>query len=1033
MNMIKERIGKLLEDISICIYPQKKKITEYSVCRVESGLIDIQTIDPAIFQPFDIRQGWGGNGEYFLFATTIIIPEDFNDRTVIYRLSTGLEGQWDAVNPQFRVYVNGYLKQGLDVNHREVLLTGNAVAGEEYTLLLLAFTGEEKYFIQLDSEICILDKRTQQYYYDVLVPYQTVCLLDEKEKTAVETLKALNESLNLLDLRRSGTKEYYDSLKKAQGFINSQFYDKLCGKQEEGLVYCVGHTHIDCAWLWTTAITKDKVIRSFSTVIELMKRYPEYRFMSSQPLLYQYVKEYAPDLYRQIKARIEEGRWEPDGGMYVEADCNLISGESMARQFLYGQKFFQEEFDKVSKVLWLPDVFGYSPALPQIMKKCGIEYFMTTKLNWNETNQFPYDTFIWEGMDGSKILSHLIPTKDYKKMPNEGNFEPEYFTTYNGVLNPSQVKGAWHRYGQKELGEKVLMAYGFGDGGGGPTPEMLEHQRRLQKGIPGCPTTIQSGVMEFFTALRKEVEDNQKYLHKWSGELYFENHRGTYTSMGIVKKLNRKAEFLLAKVEYLSTMNYALNKIEYPKKQLEEAWLLLLKNQFHDIIPGSSIYEVYEETLQDYEELFRSTKDLEEKALQTIVQNIYSPAGSYVFFNPNGFPADGRIEIENVQGKEVYEVTNIPPKGYLAVIKEELHPMDKNVWIKENSMENPYLVLEWNKKGQIIRLYDKRTARNLIRKGEAANVLMTYEDRPHCYDAWNINHYYKEKAWEIDDIQSITVVEDNGYTASIRISRRYLDSTIEQYITMYSNKARIDIRNVIDWKEHNILLRALFPVDIHANEATYDVAFGNIKRPANFNTSWDRAKFEVCAHKWMDFSEGNYGISILNDGKYGCDVHDGVLGLTLLKSAIYPNPMADKQVHEFTYSLLPHIGSLNESETVKEAYLLNNPVFVQKKEKESGLLLNRYSFVSSDAENIMIETIKKAEITDDQVILRFYEFQNKRQIVTLTFAHEIIEASECDMLEREERELLCQGNQLQLYVGCYEVKTIKVKLLFAFN
>ena len=366
----------------------------------------------------------------------------------------------------------------------------------------------------MNSSLKVLDRKTEKYYYDLEVPYQSARLLNTEDQAYITIIQALNESLNLLDMRKEGSKEYYQSLEKAQEYITKEFYEKYCDGEKSPIIYCVGHTHIDCAWLWTLRVTEDKAVRSFSTVLELMKEYPEYVFMSSQPQLYKYVKKNAPDVYEQIKERVKEGRWEPDGGMFVEADCNIASGEALVRQFVHGQRFFKEEFGVDNEILWLPDVFGYSAALPQILQKCGIPYSMTTKISWNEFNKMPYDTFEWEGIDGSRVLTHFVPTRDYNKAAVEGGTETEHLPLITDISIQARMKGAWARYSQKYLNEEVLCSFGFGDGGGGPTKDMLENQRRLAKGLPGMPRTKMSTAKEFFHVLDKHVTD-KKYLPTW--------------------------------------------------------------------------------------------------------------------------------------------------------------------------------------------------------------------------------------------------------------------------------------------------------------------------------------------------------------------------------------------------------------------------------------------------------------------------------------------------------------------------------------
>ena len=525
MIFIKERVGKLISDLKELIYTDVLPVREYRFLKTQERFEDIRNLNTDSWSVLKEGELWGGHREYFWFETVVTLPESFQGKCVVYELKTGREGEWDATNPQFSIFVNGKRIQGLDVNHREVILTESAKAGESFRIVLSAFTGDNNFRLVMDSCVKVLHRETEKYYYDISVPYEVARLLPPESREFRNIILTINESLNLLDLRREHSPEYEASLKQAQEYMEKEFYGKYTGDCQEK-VYCVGHTHIDVAWLWTLAVTEDKAVRSFSTVLELMKQYPEYIFMSSQPQLYKYVKKNAPEVYEQIKERVKEGRWETEGGMFVEADCNLTSGESLVRQFLYGKKFFREEFGKDSEILWLPDVFGYSAALPQIMKKCGIRYFMTTKISWNEFNKMPYDTFMWEGIDGTRILTHFSPSRDYNKAAVEGGTETEHFTTYNAYINPSQVKGGWERYSQKYLNNEVLMSFGYGDGGGGPVRDMLENHRRLSRGIPGCPQTVMSTAGNFFHTLEENVKD-KKYLPVWVGELYLEYHRGT--------------------------------------------------------------------------------------------------------------------------------------------------------------------------------------------------------------------------------------------------------------------------------------------------------------------------------------------------------------------------------------------------------------------------------------------------------------------------------------------------------------------------
>lgn len=1054
MILIKERVGKLIEEVQKAIYGESLPIDSYKMKKTNVRLENEGCPDTSSWELLGREEIWGGHREMFYFETEAAIPSHWEGQTVVYRLRTGKEGEWNALNPQFLAYVNGQKRHGLDVNHREILLSSQAVPGERFRILLAAYTGDHNFSLRMDSQFQILYRDVEKYFYDLSVPYETARLLPKDSQEYLDIIQALNESLNLLDMRQIHSPMFFESLKKAQAYLTENFYQKKCGHKDP-LISCVGHTHIDCAWLWTLKTTEDKAVRSFSTVLELMDQYPEYIFMSSQPQLYKYVQKNAPDIYQKIKERVAQGRWEPEGGMFVEADCNLASGEALVRQFLYGTRFFEKEFGKKNQILWLPDVFGYSAALPQIMKKCGIRYFMTTKISWNELNKMPYDTFYWEGIDGTKILTHFSPSRDFGAQAVEGGAETEHFTTYNAMLGPSMVKGAWQRYSQKYLNSQALMSYGYGDGGGGPTREMLENQRRLSQGIPGCPRTEPSTAADFFHNLEKDVS-SAKYMPTWTGELYLEYHRGTYTSMARNKKYNRRAEFSCENLEFYSVLSKLLTDSPYPKQELRDAWEVTLRNQFHDILPGSSIKEVYEDSQKEYEELLHSNQDHTEALLEKMADSISAGEGSLVIFNPNSSshpapmtlakellpetaknpilvplseaPFGSPIPLQKTKEGWVGIVSGLPPKGYAAYQVTEIlgGSHQEEFSVTKERIETPYFHISLNQSGHFTSIYDKRVQRELLTKGELGNRIISYEDRPHNFDAWDINNYYKEKSWPVDEVTSIQVVEEGPIRGAIKIQRPYLNSVIVQYLYFYRDLPQIDIRNEIDWKESQILLRTYFPVDIHANEATYEIQYGNVQRPTHTNTSWDFAKFEVCAHKWLDYSETGYGVSILNDCKYGCDVHDSVIGLSMLKSGIHPNPDADKEHHTFWYSICPHTGTFREGETVQKAYALNNPCQAVVKHTSSfGPLPASYSLIRTDRPNVIIQAVKEEE-EGDHLIVRLYEYQNQRSQVRLTFGFPVESCTECNMLEREDTPVSFTEDTLTFEIRPFEIRTFKI-------
>ena len=1053
--LLKERAGKLLEVLRDLICSDIRPVAQYEYIHVENadespeGRDILPDADASDWQTITNAEVWGGHRERFYFRTTVVIPPEFAGKRVIYELRTGREGEWDAVNPQFMAYVNGIPRQGLDVNHRTILLAECAEAEERFEILLSAFTGDQNFHLLLDSEIKTEEPEIRKYYYDIRLPYETARLLPPDSTEYILIIQAITDSLNRLDLREKYSPAFFESLKEAQRCITEDFYEKICAPSPE-VVACVGHTHIDCAWLWTLRTTRDKAVRSFSTVLELMKRYPEYKFMSSQPQLYDYVKQDAPEIYEQIRARVAEGRWEAEGGMWVEADCNITSGESFVRQLIHGLGFFQKEFGKKNRILWLPDVFGYSAALPQIMKKCGLDYFMTTKISWNEFNRMPCDTFIWRGIDGSEVLTHFSSSRDYNAPAVEGSFLTEHYTTYNALLDPSQVKGNWKRYGQKELQTESLMIYGYGDGGGGPTEEMLENCRRMEKGIPGCPQTHQTHAREFFEKLEKDVAGN-RFLPTWEGELYLEYHRGTYTSMARNKRYNRKAEFALQNLEWYAVMAGQMLNKPYPGEKLHQLWEIILRNQFHDILPGSSIHEVYEDSRKEYERLFLEEERIRKELAGALADAAEGDAGDIAVFNPNSADIPSALRLcredaagadallldgqafelqETAEGDYVAVVAGIPAKGY-SVLKrlKDAGPGVKKAdgeprMIRScREIETPFFHVILNEKGQFISLYDRINEREVIPRGEAANRIVSYEDIPHNYDAWDINHYYTEKSWEIDEVSEIEITENGPVRACLKITRNYLSSVIVQHLYFYRDLPQIDIRNEIDWNESHILLRDYFPVDIHTDEAVFEIQYGNVKRPTHSNTSWDQAKFEVLCHKWLDVSEEGYGVSILNESKFGCSVKNGVIGLTMLKSATYPNPDADREHHSFTYAICPHDGDFRQGRTIAKAYMLNNPLLAVKKRTPGGILPGRFSAARTEEDHVTIEVIKKA-IDGDGTILRLYETDNRRGKVTLHVCGPYVKAWETDLLEEKKKELTIHEGMIEIYIMPYEIRTI---------
>lgn len=1035
MIFAKERITVICEQLKTMAKAQKLPLTTWQMKKGNFLYPADADAAAAAWEAFDsLTMHWYGPDAHYWFRTQLTVPQSFEGKPLWLVIHTQIEEWDDGKNPQFLLFVDGEITQGLDMNHREVLITSCAKAGKTYTLDLQAYTGTLHSEFRLIGEAVELNACVNSLYYDLQVPLWGTERMQKDDKTCIDILTVLNDTINLLDLRKPHSEEFYASVDKASAYIRQKLYKDMAG-YDDVVATCIGHTHIDVAWWWTVAQTREKVARSFATVLKLMDEYPDYKFMSSQPQLYTFLKERYPELYAKIKERIKEGRWEPEGGMWLEADCNLTSGESLVRQFLHGKRFFKDEFGVDNRVLWLPDVFGYSAALPQIMKKSGIDYFMTTKLSWNQFNKVPCDTLNWRGIDGSEVFTHFISTLGV------GQKTSNFFTTYNGMLHPDAIMGGWERYQNKEINNDILIAFGYGDGGGGPTRAMLETSTRMDKGVKGIPKVRQAFSLKYFEELEARVKDSRR-LPTWVGELYFEYHRGTYTSMARNKRSNRKSELMLMDLELLSVMAQGCG-VDYPAEQLNSMWKTVLLNQFHDILPGSSIQEVYEVTRKEYAEIKQLGTSLIDERMFALAGAAATP--TVTVFNTTGFErsdvvnlgkvdasvqslTDGEGKLHPIQhtpeGALIY-LTALPSKGYagyaLSAEAMEQKPFD----ISECGINTPFYSVLFDHSGMMISLFDKENAREVLQWGEHANLMRVYEDKPIYFDNWDIDIFHTEKFWDVDNVLSMEWTDTGTVRATLKVTRKFSDSLICQSIHFYADSRRIDFETYVDWHEHQHLLKVHFPVDIHTDEATFDIQFGNVTRKTHNNTSWDMARFESCAHKWMDVSEGGYGVSLLNDCKYGHSIHDGNIALTLIKSGIEPNPTTDQEEHFFTYSLYPHAGTWREGNTAQEAYKLNQPALTV----QGGKAGKTASFAAISADYVMFETVKLAE-NGDGIILRLYEYKNCRGTVTAALCSQIASIVECDLMENplEDVQVACYDNAFTFSIKPYEIKTYKVVL-----
>lgn len=1012
MDFVKDNIEVQI-DVFGKLKNRKKETPVIEYCRY-NGYKESNDFEKYLPEMTEYKKGTqiGEREAHYLFHFTVspIETEETENKEYALSFRTGREGEWDATNPQGLLVLNGRTLGGIDTNHTEIPIE----AGVPYDCYVYLYCGMDGSKFAFDAFVSETDVRIKELYYDLKVPFECLQTLEEGSREYLKIRDTLDRALMLTDMRGKGTRdtcrkamrggsgkiehpqteEFFDGVLRASEYIKKNLINVPC-EPTRPVVSCIGHTHIDVAWLWTVAQTREKTERSFSTALRLMREYPEYKFMSSQPQLYEFFKETEPELYEEIKERVKEGRWEVEGAMWLESDTNLPSGESLIRQILRGKRFMKKEFGTESRILWLPDTFGYNPILPQILRKSGIDRFFTTKLYWNETNKLPDDLFIWKGIDGSGVFTSIIPS-------------------YVSDAKPSKIAFFGDSFKNKNLTDTMLLTMGFGDGGGGTTAEMLEYCRRMKNGLPGMPRVEIAKAGDYFDKAESDFVKNTEELHSvpvWNGELYLEKHRGTYTSAANNKKNNRKSEILFRETEALSVLSMKLFSEKYESELLEKREKTLLLDQFHDILPGSAIKEVYDVTDKDYELIVGDLCRLSDEKLHSIAENV--GAKGLLVYNPSPFETSGEV----TNGGKTYFAQNVPAHGWKVISENDAAAYD-TAETDKFTLENELVRVIFDENYDIASVYDKETGRELVENGKRANVLEFYEDMPEDYDAWDISEYYMRKKYFCDGVLSVKSVP-NG----ICVKKKYHFSTIEQTITLVRGSKRIDFATKVDWQEDHTLMRASFPLDVRADYATYDVGFGSVTRPSHGNTSWDRVKFEVCGHKWADLSEYGFGAAILTDSKYGYSCRENVLSVSLLKSAVFPNPVSDIGTHEFTYSLFPHTGDYRSGHVVRESYALNMPLICVPC-GGNGKLPAEYSGIFCNAENVVAETIKKAEDSDG-VIVRLYDAFDAKTDATVTAGFDFEKAYVCDLMENELYALEKNGRSVNVHVGNFEIVTLK--------
>ncbi len=958
------------------------------------------------FKPIKTGESWAKEAwDSAWFHLSGTVPEEWKGKSLAVRLYIGGEillcdanGEPICGLTDFSVFDHSYTKNlyfipGTAKGGEKLEFWAEGAANGLFGLPLKEFLERGKQPQKYDTTITslffgVFNHEVYQLRYDMNMLVSQVRDLGDHRFPANRIIRTVSDAINVFANDPANASAAREVLRK---------YYELPLAGNTMTAYAVGHAHIDTGWLWPVCETIRKCGRTFSSQVGLMEQYPDFVFGASQAQHYYFTKKYYPTVYEKIKEKVKTGQWEIQGGMWVEADGNVPSGESFVRQFIHGKNFFMDEFGFNVTNMWLPDVFGYSAALPQIIKKAGCDFFVTQKMSWNKVNVFPHNTFRWRGIDGSEVITHFPPENNY-----------------NSDLSPRMLNPAVKNLKESDFIGEFLSLFGTGNGGGGPSEVHIEQGKRLQH-LNGSPKVKFSRADVFLEGLRK-YEDR---LAVWVGELYLEMHRATLTSQAKVKKGNRLCENALRKVEAVYS---CLPFDKYPAAELDEMWKTLLINQFHDILPGSSITKVYDVTHVQHEEILEKCTELlaaaGELALKANADSVtYFNATSYDYNRVLALPAGWEGVNEGVAQQEsngaVVQLT-VPALSSITLTRSKNGIAAQTA--KDLVLENELVKYEFDATGKLLRAYDKEAQREI---GINGNDFTLYDDHPNQYDAWDIEHFYKDVP--VGKPVAVKAEKFNGpVRQELRLTLNIGNSVINQSIYLTADGKCLDFVTHVDWKECHKMLRVAFPVNIFSNESTCDIQYGYLKRPTHSNTSWEMACFEMVAHKYADLSDAQYGVALLNDCKYGYKLKENILDLNLLRAPKYPDDSADIGQHSFTYSLLPHCGTLVESNVIAEAVALNMPPVSWA--GKSGKLDVPCTISSAD---VSLEVIKKAEKSDN-VVLRLVETKGRRSKAVLNFK-DYAEIVETDLIEWNECSGVMSGSSIEVELKPFEIKTFKVK------
>jgi alpha-mannosidase len=940
------------------------------------------------FHPFDIGGAWGRAWGTTWFHVVGRVPHDWAGATVEARIDLGF-GLAPGFQAEGLVWgPDGPLRALNPLNHAIPLLA-KASGGEEFEFLVEAaanpMIGGPTYgptplgdpetlpdtllYRLKRAELTVFHSEVAELVHDLDVLGSLIRELPMDAPRRPQITVAIGRALDALDL---------DDVVATAEAARAELVDVLAKPAVPSAhrVTAIGHAHIDTAWMWPLRETVRKCARTFSNVLDLMTREPELTFVCSQAQQHEWMREHYPSVFADMQVAAAAGRFVPVGGMWVEPDMNLPSGESLARQFLHGQRFFEQHYGAICGEVWIPDVFGYPASLPQIFRLGGAEWFLTQKLSWNKQNRMPHHTFHWQGIDGTTIFTHFPPVD-----------------TYNVSMQPAQLAHAERNYADHGGATMSMAPFGYGNGGGGPTREMMARYRRMRD-LEGLPRMDIATPAEWFPRALDDYVD----APTWVGELYFEMHRGTYTSQAKTKAGNRRTEFLLGEVELWSAVAADVAGFEYPLDELREAWQETLTLQFHDIIPGSSIAWVHDDAEAAYDRLRAELAERRDAAIGTMAGRL---GGEWVLANSAPFERgevvelpDGRAAYVEMQPMSLHGWADVAPTTSVTAVTVGVDGDDSDD-SDAVVIDNGLVRLTIDRDGLVASVVF--AGREVVRADERLNVLELSSDNPVEYDAWDIDEYYAATTAALTAVDSITVIDRGPLLARVRVERRFGASAITQDIVVRAGSARIDFITDVSWHENEKILKAAFPVDVHADTAACEIQYGHVHRPMHRSTNWDAAKFEVCAHRWIDVSERDFGVALLNDSKYGHDIQRGALRITLLRAANFPDPDADRGDHRFTYSLFPHTGDLVSGGVLAEATNLNQPIVVLP---GAGGPVAHIGAVAVTDGTAVVTAVKHAEDGSGDLIIRCYEPAGNRVSTQLALPREYVAVVACDLLER---------------------------------